>query len=311
MKKGVHNLHFFYDGQGKPSIVAWNNGTTTNKYAYVYNLQGDVIALVNSAGTKVVNYTYDAWGKPITKTGSLAGTLGTLNPFRYRGYVYDDEIDFYYLRSRYYNANRGRFINADIIINDNLYTYGVNNPINGKDEDGYVFIMGAYAPSYSYFHDLVKRSVRDLNGMQDEVHPNKQSLLRIDLVKGLEIYEVKPDKVEHKVLGLLQLKLYEEVGKTNGYTIGKTNLRMPNNIIEDRAHETVTISVKQEGPLILYSISRKLKEQKKKNTQKNNNYVSTSSITGAVASMVILSMIMYKGAGGVGGKDACRYCYGY
>ena len=142
MKKGVDNLHFFYDGQGKPSIVAWNNGTTTNKYAYVYNLQGDVIALVNSVGTKVVNYTYDAWGKPITKTGSLAGTLGTLNPFRYRGYVYDDEIDFYYLRSRYYNANRGRFINSDSIANQNglllsLFCYCDNNSINNVDKDGF------------------------------------------------------------------------------------------------------------------------------------------------------------------------------
>ena len=141
MKKGVDNLHFFYDGQGKPSIVAWNNGTTTNKYAYVYNLQGDVIALVNSAGTKVVNYTYDAWGKPITKSGSLAGTLGTLNPFRYRGYVYDDEIDFYYLRSRYYNANRGRFINADTVADEkNLFSYCGNDPIDYEDESGDTYV---------------------------------------------------------------------------------------------------------------------------------------------------------------------------
>ena len=71
MKKGVHNLHFFYDGQGKTSIVAWNNGTTTNKYAYVYNLQGDVIALMNSAGTKVVQYppeSADRWLGPYRKS---------------------------------------------------------------------------------------------------------------------------------------------------------------------------------------------------------------------------------------------------
>ena len=54
-------------------------------------------------GNKVVEYKYDAWGKPISKTGSLASTLGTLNPFRYRGYVYDEETNLYYLRSRYYH----------------------------------------------------------------------------------------------------------------------------------------------------------------------------------------------------------------
>lgn len=47
--------------------------------------------LVNSSGTQVVAYTYDAWGNPLTTTGTMAGTLGKLNPFRYRGYVYDAE----------------------------------------------------------------------------------------------------------------------------------------------------------------------------------------------------------------------------
>ncbi len=103
----------------------------------MYNLQGDVIALINSAGTKVVEYTYDAWGKPSIKTGTLAPTLGTLNPFRYRGYVYDDEIDFYYLRSRYYNANRGRFINADCEIDGtSLFKYCCNNPVSYFDPSG-------------------------------------------------------------------------------------------------------------------------------------------------------------------------------
>ena len=60
-------------------------------YFYVYNLQGDVVALIDANGTQVVEYVYDAWGYPISKTGSLAATIGTLNPFRYRGYVYDEE----------------------------------------------------------------------------------------------------------------------------------------------------------------------------------------------------------------------------
>ena len=110
----------------------------------MYNLQGDVIALVNSAGTKVVEYTYDGWGKTISKTGTLASALGTLNPFRYRGYVYDEEIDFYYLRSRYYNANRGRFINADSVFDSiNLFNYCENTPVNRVDENGCSSIIPA------------------------------------------------------------------------------------------------------------------------------------------------------------------------
>ena len=40
-------------------------------------------------------------------------SIGTLNPLRYRGYVYDTETGLYYLQSRYYNPEMGRFINAD------------------------------------------------------------------------------------------------------------------------------------------------------------------------------------------------------
>ena len=66
----------------------------------------------------MVEYTYDAWGNPIDKTGTLAATLGTLNPFRYRGYVFDEETGLYYLKSRYYNPVWGRFVNADAVLGE-------------------------------------------------------------------------------------------------------------------------------------------------------------------------------------------------
>ena len=111
-------------------------------YFYVYNLQGDVVALIDANGTQVVEYVYDAWGNPISKTGSLAATIGTLNPFRYRGYVYDEETGLYYLRSRYYNLIIRKYLNADILLGEqlplqhNTYSYCVNSPITKVDEDG-------------------------------------------------------------------------------------------------------------------------------------------------------------------------------
>ncbi len=129
-------------GQALFSYFDDYNGTA---YAYLYNLQGDVIGLVDSNGTKMVSYSYDAWGKPISKTGSLATTLGKLNPFRYRGYIFDEETGLYYLRSRYYNPNLCRFINADDVeamgadgdINGyQLFIYCMNDPVNNKDEAG-------------------------------------------------------------------------------------------------------------------------------------------------------------------------------
>ena len=140
MTQGSNDLHFFYDEQGKPAMVRFN-GTD---YFYIYNLQGDVVAMIDVNGTQVVEYHYDAWGNPVAKTGSMVATLGTVNPFRYRGYVYDEETGLYYLRSRYYNPVWKRFINADHvlmlskkILRCNAFAYCVNNPTIFADEDGY------------------------------------------------------------------------------------------------------------------------------------------------------------------------------
>ncbi|MDO5435978.1 MAG: RHS repeat-associated core domain-containing protein, partial [Clostridia bacterium] len=107
----------------------------------------DVVALVDGTGTKVVEYTYDAWGKPTEKTGTMAGTLGTVQPFRYRGYVWDEETGLYYLRSRYYRPEWCRFVSADnAILNETAcleaFSYASNNPIMRQDHDGtkdYIF----------------------------------------------------------------------------------------------------------------------------------------------------------------------------
>ena len=135
---GGNKLHFTYDSTGPLSVNY--NGT---EYFYVKNAQGDVTGLVNASGTRVVNYTYDAWGNPLATTGSLAATLGAQNPLRYRGYVYDTETGLYYLQSRYYNPGWGRFINADNRLSTggdltglNLFAYCGNNPVNMSDPDG-------------------------------------------------------------------------------------------------------------------------------------------------------------------------------
>ena len=135
---GGNKLHFTYDSTGPLSVNC--NGT---EYFYVKNAQGDVTGLVTTSGTRVVTYTYDAWGNPLTTTGSLAATLGAQNPLRYRGYVYDTGTGLYYLQSRDYNPGWGRFINADNqvsagsdLIGMNLFAYCENNPCNYADPTG-------------------------------------------------------------------------------------------------------------------------------------------------------------------------------
>ena len=139
--------YFRYDGD--TPIGFEYNGT---EYYYVTNLQGDIIAILDSNGTCVVEYEYDAWGNcTVTKD---TNTIAHINPIRYRGYYYDSDTDLYYLQSRYYDANTGRFINADEptliganggVVSNNLFAYCDNNPVMKSDPDGNIAasIIGA------------------------------------------------------------------------------------------------------------------------------------------------------------------------
>ena len=139
MAWGANRMHFTYDAVGPLSVNF--NGT---EYFYLKNAQGDVTGLVDSAGAKVVHYTYDPWGESWGVSGTLASTLGAMNPLRYRGYVYDTETGLYYLNTRYYNPTWGRFINADAELAGiggatqgySLFAYCHNNPVNMSDSDG-------------------------------------------------------------------------------------------------------------------------------------------------------------------------------
>ena len=139
-KTGNNILWFYYDGDGSREAVEYNGAV----YYYLYNAQGDVLGLFDNNLNVVVNYTYDSWGNLLSVTGDMANTLGQANPFRYRGYYYDTETGLYYLNSRYYDPETGRFINADSIIagvggsiqGDNMFAYCFNNPINMSDPSG-------------------------------------------------------------------------------------------------------------------------------------------------------------------------------
>ena len=144
-KQGSNVMQFLYDANGLYGFLY--NGTP---HYYVYNGQGDVVRLISATGATEAMYTYDAWGKPLSVTDasgnaiSDASHIANVNPLRYRGYYYDVETGFYYLQSRYYDPEVGRFINADDRIAGisgdvkgyNLFAYCFNNPVNMIDDNG-------------------------------------------------------------------------------------------------------------------------------------------------------------------------------
>ena len=133
-------MWIFYDENG-PTTLKYGSGT----FHYVLNLQGDVVALIGGDGRTLVEYTYDAWGNVIDIDGEYAYNLGEHNPIRYRGYIYDAETGLYYVSSRYYDPEIGRWINADdtvylgadgTLLSNNLFAYCSNNPVNKIDKTG-------------------------------------------------------------------------------------------------------------------------------------------------------------------------------
>ena len=156
--QAMQSLEFVYDDGNQPFAMIYNDGSTTTLYYYVLNAQGDVIALLNSAGVLVASYNYGAWGNYSVhgadgKKTTDATFIGHINPLRYRGYYYDRETRLYYLQSRYYDFANCRFINADTFattdangfLSANMFAYCENNPIMRVDADGEVahVIVGA------------------------------------------------------------------------------------------------------------------------------------------------------------------------
>ena len=148
---GDNLLIYLYDESGSPIGMQYRltsyASNTFDTFYFEKNLQGDVVAVYNENGVKVLSYTYDAWGNHTVTWHSYANhnIYASYNPFRYRGYYYDTETGLYYLQSRYYNPQWGRFLNADEIdylgadgslLSYNLYAFCMNNPVNRYEING-------------------------------------------------------------------------------------------------------------------------------------------------------------------------------
>lgn len=148
-EKSINNtLDFLYDEYDNLYGFIKDN---SEKYLYIRDQLQNIIGITDINGKIVVKYSYDAWGalKNIEDTSSSG--IGKLNPFRFKGYYYDNESSMYYCKTRYYVPQWGRWLSADSIeylnpesINKlNLYTYANNNPVIYYDPDGHMALLCA------------------------------------------------------------------------------------------------------------------------------------------------------------------------
>ena len=151
-------MKFIYSADGEIVGLRYKD----KSYYYIKNLQGDVIGILDELADIVCDYHYDAWGQctisiPVGLTDD-AIELANKNPIRYRGYYYDTETELYYLQSRYYNPEWGRFVNGDGYASTgidatakNMFAYCLNNPVNYVDYTGTVpdTVLIANAKAYA------------------------------------------------------------------------------------------------------------------------------------------------------------------
>lgn len=164
--KTVNNVKTTYQLEGRRIISETTNGEVKwyiydecesiigfeykdEVYYFEKNAQGDVTRIFDADGNFVSEYFYDAWGNIESIQGNQ--DIANDNPFRYRGYYYDAESGLFYVGSRYYDPEIGRFISPDEQINNdhilgaNLYAYCYNNPVMLSDPDGRTPIQAVFA----------------------------------------------------------------------------------------------------------------------------------------------------------------------
>ena len=148
---------YIYDATGSPIGFKYRASSYATDvwdvYWYEKNLQGDIVAIYNTNGTKLVTYGYNAWGvTSVSIINGLVSTTAVNNNLTYRGYYYDTDLGMYYLQSRYYDPAICRFINADGyvstgqgILGYNMFAYCGNNPVMRVDPNGEGWVPFAVA----------------------------------------------------------------------------------------------------------------------------------------------------------------------
>ena len=163
------------------------------------------VKTANGNGVVKAGYTYDAWGNitSVTDTTNSTVSIAARNSLRYRGYVYDSETNLYYLQSRYYDPQTGRFISADqpeyigavnTYVGYNGFTYCFNSPIIFSDSKGN---LGWPGEIHKQVLLHIKNRYRFLEVSKVKIKYNSKSYGYCDIINPItgEIWELKRNTI--------------------------------------------------------------------------------------------------------------------
>lgn len=228
----------------------------------------DYCKLIDKNKNAVVEYTYDSWGKPVAVTGSLATTLGANQPFRYRGYVYDNETGWYYLQSRYYDPTTCRFISADVllstgqgVIGHNSFAYCNNNPLLLTDSEGSL-------PYQAAIHLLVAEHIITNNPgviacLELTIDRNRFGFGNIGWIDLIDyrggIYKIKPPKYHRQAIKQLDVyrysnTYYDDPKYSKPFSIGRESFS--GNFVAQLSDGSYEVNYHTENGVVLYDYTK-------------------------------------------------------
>ena len=309
-KTDTRTIVYIYDATYSPIGMMYRKNNYAENVFDVFwfekNILGDVIAVYNSNGTKLVTYIYtDSWGNHTVSYSNGGGSTGAIyNPFRHRSYYYDTNLGMYYLESRYYDANTCRFIspyNNPVIEQGtpeaNAYSYCFNNPIDYICYTGAIFLPFWALTSFGEIHRAVQLYIYENNKSSYQCEKTVESgneKGRIDLLKnGKYAYEIKTIHADKdKAEAQLQRYICLSEGK---YCIGIDQPELTGNFTHDNRFK-VEYKYAENGIIrYQFTIEKKAEELSHAPISLKNESLNNNEISASIGSIIVFGLLALGG----------------
>jgi RHS repeat-associated protein len=309
-KTDTRTIVYIYDATYSPIGMMYRKNNYAENVFDVFwfekNILGDVIAVYNSNGTKLVTYIYtDSWGNHTVSYSNGGGSTGAIyNPFRHRSYYYDTNLGMYYLESRYYDANTCRFIspyNNPVIEQGtpeaNAYSYCFNNPIDYICYTGAIFLPFWALTSFGEIHRAVQLYIYENNKSSYQCEKTVESgneKGRIDLLKnGKYAYEIKTIHADKdKAEAQLQRYICLSEGK---YCIGIDQPELTGSFTHDNRFK-VEYKYAENGIIrYQFTIEKKAEELSHAPISLKNESLNNNEISASIGSIIVFGLLALGG----------------